>query len=61
MITKDMTVFEVLEMGEEYEEIFKKHMLTCAGCPGGAAETLEQAASGHGIDLEKLHVDLNGV
>ncbi len=61
MITKDMTIFEILEMGEEYEKIFQKYMLTCAGCPGGAAETLEQAASGHGVNLEKLLKDLNGV
>ena len=55
-----MTVFEVLEMDEKYEEIFAKHLLTCAGCPGAQMETLEQAAEGHGISLEKLLADLNG-
>ena len=60
MINKDMKVFEVLEMDEKYEEIFAKHLLTCAGCPGAQMETLEQAAEGHGISLEKLLADLNG-
>lgn len=60
MITKDMTVSEILEISEKYERIFDRYMLTCAGCPGAEAETLEQAAEGHGIDLEKLLRDLNG-
>lgn len=59
MITKDMTVSEVLEMGECYEDIFEKFLLTCAGCPGAAMETLEEAAKGHGVDLEKLLEELN--
>ena len=59
MITKDMTVSQVLEM-TEYEKIFEKHLLTCAGCPGAEMETIEQAAEGHGLDLEKLLTDLNG-
>ena len=32
----------------------------CAGCPGAEMETIEQAAEGHGLDLEKLLADLNG-
>ena len=59
MITKDMTVIEVLSMGEQYGKIFEKYLLTCAGCPGAAMETLEQAAEGHGVDMEKLLADLN--
>ncbi len=60
MITKDMTVFQVLEMDEKYESVFERHLLSCAGCPGAQMETLEQAAEGHGIDLERLLADLNG-
>ncbi len=59
MITKDMSVIEVLNMGEQYGKVFEKYLLTCAGCPGAAMETLEQAAEGHGVDLEKLLADLN--
>ncbi len=61
MITKDMNVSEILEMDERYEGVFAKYFLTCAGCPGAQLETLEQAAEGHGVDLEKLLADLNGV
>ena len=59
MITKEMTVSQVLEMGEGYEKIFEKYLLTCPGCPGAITETLEEAAKGHGINLERLLDDLN--
>ena len=60
MITKEMTVSEVLAMDEKYEKIFEKYLLTCAGCPGAQMETIRQAAEGHGNDLTKLLEDLNG-
>ena len=59
MITKEMTVSEVLEMDGCYEKVFEKYLLTCAGCPGADRETLEEAAKGHGVSLEKLLEDLN--
>ncbi len=61
MITKEMTVIEVLNLGEQYEEVFEKYLLTCAGCPGATMETLEQAAKGHGVDVNRLLEDLNRV
>ena len=60
MITKEMTISEVLEMDERYEKVFKKYLLTCAHCPGAYMETIQQAAEGHGVDLDKLLRDLNG-
>ena len=60
MITKDMTVVDVLNLGEQFEAVFKKHLLTCAGCPAAQMETLEEAAEGHGINIQKLLDDLNG-
>ncbi len=59
MITKEMTISEVLAMDEKYEKIFEKYLLTCAGCPGADMETLEQAAEGHGVSLDELLKDLN--
>ena len=54
MITKEMTVSQVLEMGEIYEKVFQKYLLTCPGCPGAMTETLEEAAKGHGLSL--IHI-----
>ena len=59
MITKDMSVIDVLNLGEQYEEVFRKHLLTCAGCPAAQMETLEEAAEGHGVNIQQLLDDLN--
>ena len=59
MITKEMSVIEVLNMGEQYGKVFEKYLLTCAGCPGATMETLEQAAKGQGVDIDQLLADLN--
>ena len=59
MITKEMSVIEVLNMGEQYGKVFEKYLLTCAGCPGATMETLEQAAKGYGVDIDQLLADLN--
>lgn len=61
MITKDMTVVEVLNLSEEYEQVFKKYLLTCAGCPAAQMETLEEAAEGHGVNIGQLLEDLNRI
>ena len=59
MITKEMTVSEVLEKGDCYQQVFEKYLLTCAGCPGADMETIEEAAKGHGVNLHKLLDELN--
>ena len=61
MITKEMKGIEVLNLGEAYENVFSKYLLTCAGCSGALTETLEEAAKGHGISIEDLLYDLNRV
>lgn len=58
-ITKDMMVCEVLELNPDLEDVFVAHGLACVGCPGSSMENLQDAAEGHGIDLEKLLEDLN--
>lgn len=54
-----MNVSEVLALHPEFEQIFLAHGLNCVGCPGSAAETIKEAADGHGIDLASLLEDLN--
>jgi hybrid cluster-associated redox disulfide protein len=59
MITKDMKVCDILEINEEFEKVFEEHGLLCNGCPGANMESLEEAADGHGVDVEALLADLN--
>ena len=60
-ITKDMTIQQVLEVDRRAAAVFMRHGMFCIGWPGAANENLEQAAMGHGIDLNVLLQDLNAL
>lgn len=58
-ITKDMMICDILEVQPHLEEIFISHGMHCVGCCGSSMESLEEAAAGHGVPLEKLLEELN--
>jgi hybrid cluster-associated redox disulfide protein len=58
-VTKEMMICDILEVQPHLEEIFMSHGMPCAGCPGSNLETLEEAAAGHGVSLEKLLKEIN--
>ncbi|MFV0517013.1 MAG: DUF1858 domain-containing protein [Aminipila sp.] len=58
-ITKDMTIGEVVRNHHETIEVLMQFGMGCVGCPSAQAETLEEAASVHGIDIEQLLEGLN--
>lgn len=58
-ITREMLVCDILDSNPQLEDIFNAHGMNCMGCPGSNAETLEDAAEGHDVDLKKLLEDLN--
>lgn len=59
MITKDMTIGEIISANPDKAEILTGFGMGCVGCPSAQAETLEEAASIHGINLEELLEALN--
>ena len=59
MITKDMTIGEVVRTKPEAGEILMNFGMGCIGCPSAQGETLEQAATVHGLRLESLLEALN--
>lgn len=59
MITKDMTIGEVVRMKEDAPEILMSFGMGCIGCPSAQAETVEDAANVHGLNLESLLDALN--
>lgn len=59
MITKDMTIGEILNKKPEAASILMSFGMGCIGCPSAQAETLEEAAMVHGMDIEKLVEALN--
>lgn len=59
VITKDKTISEVLDENPETAEVFMKHGMGCLGCAAASGETIEEAASVHGIDVNVLLSELN--
>lgn len=59
MITKDMTIGEVLSKKAGAADILINFGMGCVGCPSAQAETIEEAAMVHGINLEELMKKLN--
>ncbi|MGG7057306.1 DUF1858 domain-containing protein [Clostridium nigeriense] len=59
MITKDMTIGEVVKMKDNAPEILMSFGMGCIGCPSAQAETIEDAAKVHGLSLESLLEALN--
>ncbi|MGG7165663.1 DUF1858 domain-containing protein [Clostridium ihumii] len=58
-ITKDMKVGEIVKNYPESIEILMSFGMGCVGCPSAQAETLEDAANVHGLDLNGLLEALN--
>ena len=59
VITKEMSIMEIVSKFPNTVEIFMKHGLHCVGCAAARFENLEQGAIAHGIDVDALVKDLN--
>jgi len=59
MITKDLTIGEVLRMKEDAPQILMSFGMGCVGCPSSQAESIEDASKVHGLNLEELLDALN--
>jgi hybrid cluster-associated redox disulfide protein len=59
MISKDMTIGEIVRNFPSSPEVLMSFGMGCVGCPSAQAETLEEAAMVHGMDIEKLLEALN--
>lgn len=58
-ITKDMLIGDILRANVELAPILMKAGMHCLGCPSAQAESLEEAAMVHGIDVNVLVSELN--
>jgi hybrid cluster-associated redox disulfide protein len=59
MITKDMTIGEVVRNYPDKIETLMDFGMGCVGCPASQSETIEQAAMVHGIELDEFLEALN--
>jgi len=58
-ITKDTMIADVLEMCPRAPEIFRQFGMGCFACLAAAAETVEQGALMHDLDVDCLVEALN--
>jgi hybrid cluster-associated redox disulfide protein len=58
-ITKEMTIGEIVRNFPNSAEILMDFGMGCIGCPASQAETLEEAAMVHGMNIEQLLEALN--
>ena len=59
MVTKEMTIGEVLNINMDIAPILMEIGMHCLGCPASQMETLEEAAMVHGIDSVLLVEKIN--
>ena len=53
-ITKDMTIGEMLRTNPGVAPVLMEAGMHCLGGPSAQAETLEEAAMVHGMDIDEL-------
>ncbi len=59
MVTKEMSIGEVLNIDRETAPILMAFGMHCLGCPSATAEPLEMACAVHGVDVDELVNKLN--
>ena len=59
MITKEMTMGEILNVDMGIAYILMEAGMHCVGCPSSIGESLEDACAVHGIDVEPLLKNIN--
>ena len=61
MITKEMSIMEVVEKYPQTAAVFQNHGMGCLGCAAAHFENIDQGAAAHGINITDLITDLNKV
>lgn len=59
MLTKEMTIGEIIRAKADAPQILMSFGMGCVGCPSSQAETIEEAVRVHGINLNELLEALN--
>ena len=59
VVTKDMTIGEILAADISIAPILMNAGMHCVGCPSSQGETLEEACMVHGMDEDLLIEDIN--
>ncbi|MDO8885665.1 DUF1858 domain-containing protein [Candidatus Oleimmundimicrobium sp.] len=58
-ITEDMTIAQIMQAKPEAVDIFCERGMGCIGCAIASGETLTEAVTVHGLNLQELLDELN--
>ena len=58
-VTKDMLIYEILEIDPGNAAILMASGMHCVGCPSSAMESLEDACMVHGMDVDDVLYSIN--
>ena len=58
-VTKDMLIYEILEIDPGNAAILMASGTHCVGCPSSAMESLEDACMVHGMDVDDVIYSIN--
>ena len=61
LITKSMSIAEVISRYPDTIPVLMKTGMHCIGCPMAMQETLEDGLSAHGLDADKIIDGLNKI
>jgi hybrid cluster-associated redox disulfide protein len=61
MITREMTIGEIIRRYPQTIEVFSRYGLDCSDCQIADFEEVEHGAGVHKVDVEALMTDLNRV
>jgi len=59
MITKEMTIEEIISRYPQTLKVFARFGLDCAGCQIASVEALEHGAGVHRVSIDQLLQELN--
>ncbi len=60
-ITKEMTIGEILRANPNVAPVLMEAGMHCLGCPSAQAESLEEAAMVHGMDIDDLMAKIEAI
>ena len=58
-ITKDTIISDILKIAPDSVPVFRSIGMNCLGCAMSSGETLEQACTAHGVDVDDLLLKLD--
>jgi hybrid cluster-associated redox disulfide protein len=59
MITKEMSIIDIIQKHPATREVFNRHNLGCIGCLAAAGETIADGLTAHGLDVDSVMEELN--